>query len=330
MKTKKLLSVVAVMMVFAMIFSGCSLIQKDEEKIAAKVVASVNGVDITNGELMEQVDAVVDYYEMYYVGEGYFDTDTGKETLESIKLDMLDSMVEEEVLAQKAASDNITVTEEEVDAKIQETKDLYGEESFDKMLADEGVDLNGYKELVKRDLSITKLKERDTADISATEEEAKTYYDEHPDTFKETPDTATASHILVSKENKDVADMVLDFALNGMGEFSELAQNYSTDGSASSGGSLGTFQKGQMVAPFNDAVFNEGNGIGVVDHLVESDYGYHIIKIEELNISDPLPFEEVKESALNYVKDEKTADVWDAKIDEYVAAASVTKNEKNL
>lgn len=97
-----------------------------------------------------------------------------------------------------------------------------------------------------------------------------------------------ASHILIQAEDDtDEADAkaakeakeVLQKALNGQ-DFAELAKDYSKDGSATRGGDLGWFQEGQMTDEFNDAVFAK-SGTGVVNKVIKTQYGYHIIKVTE-------------------------------------------------
>lgn len=99
--------------------------------------------------------------------------------------------------------------------------------------------------------------------------------------------SARASHILfrttgnASEDDslKREAERILRLARAG-GDFAELAQEYSADPSSANGGDLGWFTTGQMVAPFENAVF-ERSTVGVVNRVVESQFGYHIIKVTE-------------------------------------------------
>lgn len=80
-------------------------------------------------------------------------------------------------------------------------------------------------------------------------------------------------------EAREKAQSILNLALEGE-NFSELAKQYSEDGSAQNGGQLGWFSRGQMVEPFEDECFSGKVG-KVVPHLVETEFGYHIIKVED-------------------------------------------------
>lgn len=112
------------------------------------------------------------------------------------------------------------------------------------------------------------------------------YYFLRLDAIKDSADNqmVSASHILFKfapAKNKDSllkeAKKVLAMVKKPGANFAELAMKYSEDGSAQSGGDLGYFGKGQMVKPFEDACFN--NDSGKIVGPVESEFGYHIIKV---------------------------------------------------
>ena len=126
--------------------------------------------------------------------------------------------------------------------------------------------------------------------MQATEEEAKKFYDENAAKFQG-DEQRHASHILIGvaatasadakAEAKKKAEQVLAEVKKNPAKFAELAKKYSQDpGSAEKGGDLGTFGRGAMVKPFEEAVFSMK--IGGVSGLVQSDFGYHIIKLNEI------------------------------------------------
>ncbi|MFA0961607.1 peptidylprolyl isomerase [Roseivirga sp. BDSF3-8] len=108
------------------------------------------------------------------------------------------------------------------------------------------------------------------------------------DQYEDTVSAARASHILIRTQGDETADAaareeaqtLLRRALDGE-NFANLARQNSDDGSASNGGDLGWFTEGQMVPAFNDAVFNASEE-GVIGELIETNYGYHIIKVNNL------------------------------------------------
>ena len=125
--------------------------------------------------------------------------------------------------------------------------------------------------------------------VNPTDDELKKYYEENKEVI--TPNkTYTASHILVDDETK--AEDIYKEIEDGL-DFKEAAKKYSKDPSAASGGSLGTFPKGVMVKEFQDGL--DSLEIGEISKPVKSQFGYHLIKLEDINDAEAKPFEEVKD-----------------------------------
>jgi peptidyl-prolyl cis-trans isomerase C len=112
------------------------------------------------------------------------------------------------------------------------------------------------------------------------------------DTFKASfqgKEEVHARHILVATEDEAKA---IKAELEGGKDFAQLAQEKSTDPSAKqNGGDLGFFAKGMMVKPFEDAAFTME--VGAVSDPVKSDFGWHIIKLEEKRMSQPPSLEQI-------------------------------------
>ncbi len=122
-----------------------------------------------------------------------------------------------------------------------------------------------------------------------TEEAVKKAYDKQAAKVKPEP-RARARHILVGTEGeaKEVAAQLAKGA-----NFEELAKKYSTDGSKDYGGDLGYFTAAEMVPEFSKAVFTLKRG--EISKPVKTDYGWHVIKLEDLRPGGPQPFEQVKQ-----------------------------------
>lgn len=148
--------------------------------------------------------------------------------------------------------------------------------------------------------------------IAVTEEEAKTYYEENIDQFTEEKQVH-ARHILFKvpeTAGEDVienvrarASEVLEKAKAGE-DFAELAKEYSEGPTASNGGDLGFFGTGAMVKAFEDAAFATPAG-QVYPELVKTRFGYHIIKVEEIQEEKVNEFEEIKQQVTEQLKTEK-------------------------
>ncbi|MBE6070488.1 MAG: peptidylprolyl isomerase [Clostridium butyricum] len=138
------------------------------------------------------------------------------------------------------------------------------------------------------------------ADITITDEEAKKYYDENKEAFSE-PATVSAKHILVATE-EEAAKIKAEIA-DGTIIFEEAAKKYSTCPSKEQGGSLGAFSKGMMVPEFEKAAFE--SEIGVVTEPVKTQFGYHLVLVEGKNEASTKSFDEVKDSVINQLLQER-------------------------
>lgn len=124
--------------------------------------------------------------------------------------------------------------------------------------------------------------------VRVSDEDLKEYYENHKDNFKVQP-TFTASHILV--ESEDLANEIKE-KIDNDGDFAQLAKEYSTCPSKEQGGDLGTFQQGQMVKEFENALIE--NEIGDIVGPVKTQFGYHIINIKDKTEGKVKSFEEAK------------------------------------
>jgi peptidyl-prolyl cis-trans isomerase D len=155
-----------------------------------------------------------------------------------------------------------------------------------------------------------------TANVDVTTEDVRKFYDEHQADFGR-PEQRQAAHILINvaatapqveqDAAKAKAEMVLAQVKQNPAKFAELAKQYSQDpGSAAKGGDLGLFGRGMMVKPFEDAVFSLKQG--EISALVKSDFGYHIIKVTAIKPARVLPFDEVRESIVNKLRQQKAGE----------------------
>ena len=126
--------------------------------------------------------------------------------------------------------------------------------------------------------------------VEVSEEEIKTFYDENQAQFKK-GETVSAKHILVESEEK--CNEILASINAGEKTFEEAAKEFSSCPSGQRGGDLGEFGKGQMVKEFEEAAFSAE--IVQVVGPVQTQFGYHLIKVEKKNEATVASFEEVKE-----------------------------------
>jgi len=186
---------------------------------------------------------------------------------------------------------------------------------LEKAIVTKMVSAKGYAEKLQNDKEVKeRLKDaeaqivadvyiRKTVTPKITEDKIKARYDELSSKFKP-EDEVRARHILVPTEAE--ADELLK-KIKGGEDFAKLATDKSKDtGSAKQGGDLGYFPRSAMVKPFAEAAF--GMKVGdISEKPVKSDFGYHIIKVEDRRKSSPPPMAEVKEQLTNQVGQEMVA-----------------------
>ena len=216
---------------------------------------------------------------------------------QNLKNSIVQMMVQDKLIADDIKAQKIEISDKEAnEAFLNSVKQFGGQEQFDKMLDDYNMDVEKFKETVKKDLMYQKHKEWFEKEHPVTDEEIKQYYEDNKDKFAK----RDASHILVAdektaKEVKEKLDKGEDFAA--------LAKKYSKDtANAANGGELGTFSRGQMVKEFEDAAFSLKEG--EISAPVKTQFGYHIIKINKIEDS----IEDNKEAIVKALNDKKYAD----------------------
>ncbi len=146
--------------------------------------------------------------------------------------------------------------------------------------------------------------------ISVSDADIKSYYEQNKQHYS-TEEQRRASHILISAGKdaseadkaaaKAKAEKLLAQLRANPGDFAKLAKENSQDpGSASRGGDLDYFSKGMMVKPFEDAVFSLKEG--EISGVVQSDFGYHIIRLTGIKPGAVKPLEEVKDEIAAEIK----------------------------
>ena len=215
------------------------------------------------------------------------------------KMDILNEMIESKLIIQEAKDNDITIDKNEsremAEREINRIKENFpDEETFKQELQKE----MGLSEFELRDYYVDMLNEQQLKDkiiqnnvknkIHITEIEIDEFYNEHIDELPKRPEMVEIGMILrtikPSEETKDKAltkiKHIRELALSG-DEFEELAKEYSDCPSGKKGGDLGFFGKGMMVKPFEEAAF--ALSPGEISDVVETQFGFHIIKMMEKN-----------------------------------------------
>ncbi len=181
---------------------------------------------------------------------------------------------------------------------------------FTELAAQEGIDkkpeFKRNMEKIKDELLVNMWMKAQMDNAIVSESEAKAFYDKNTEKFMEKA-SMHARHILLSNE-KDAQDIINTLKpLKGEAlkvKFIELAKEKSTGPSASSGGDLGTFTKGQMVPEFSKAVWALEDG-QITMKPVKTQFGYHVIYLETKTEAKPASYEKVKNNIITSLKQQQ-------------------------
>ncbi len=244
-----------------------------------QVVARVNGEPIMQDELFEV---------MYAQG--------GQE--------MLDQLITRKLLLQFAESEDITVSEEELEAEIKSVIDesFQGEqEQFEMVLEQYGISLDAFKEDARLNLLVRKIA---MENIDTSEENVRQFFEDRSHLFAQ-EEEIEARHILVESESE--AEEVLAVIEEGE-DFASLAAEYSIDSSTQEdGGYLGYFSRGMMVDAFEEEAFSLE--IGEIGGPVETNFGFHIIEVLDKVEAEDAVYEDISEQVKETMVEENVSPV---------------------
>ena len=284
--------------------AGALLGQEPVKPVPAQipdVVARVNGENVSKTEFDRAVAAL----------EARNGGPVPGEQRDRILRSVLDQIVSYRVLVQESRARKVAAADAEVDARIKEIQGQFpSEDAFKQMLAARKTTLEQVRNDIRDDITIQKLIDNEVAAKSAVKpEQVADFYAKNPDQFKQ-PERVRASHILITVPKgadaaaKTAARTKAADILNQVkagGDFAALAKQHSQDpGSGQNGGDLGFFQQGQMVGPFNDVAFTLGPGS--ISDLVETEFGFHIIKVVEKQTARSVPLDEVRPKLEQYLE----------------------------
>jgi parvulin-like peptidyl-prolyl isomerase len=282
-------------------------------------VALVNGISVSQDE----VDAYVSFLMAQNSEEG---EEISEEDLEGIEVNIIDSLIVLKILDEYAEKNNIIASQEEVDAQMQAIIDSYEDESqFEDDLKRMNIDRKFLEYEIRNQILRSKIYTEVTSGVIVTEDQAEQYYEENKNTLFTIPERVRVSHILSAfpwttddsmEENEqgmNKAREKIEFVnqqLENGAEFGDMAREYSDDTSNSpDGGDLGFITRGQMEENFEDTAF--ALEVGEVSDIIETSYGYHILKVLDRQKETLQKYEEVKEDISTYLSNTYKAEKWE-------------------
>ena len=289
------------------------------------IVARIDGEPVERWELESAIRGF----------EGRSGSAIPSEKRDEVVRGLLNQLVDFHVLAQESRARKLEVADGELDARLAETKrDFKTDEAFQQALAAQGFSLQQLQRQMRASMQVSKLIEAEIdPKISVQDTEVDVFYQQNLERFKQ-GETVHASHIMIglppnadaaAKEQARGKAQALLTQIRGGADFAKLAAAQSNDtSSAARGGDLGFFPKGQMEPAFDAAAF--AVKAGGVSNLVETSFGFHIIKVHEHRPARTQPLTEVGGQIKEFLAGRQR----DAKLIEFVGQAKARRKVEML
>ena len=291
-------------------------------RVLDKVAAKVNSEIITLSAIEERAELL----RQKYVGAPISISE------QDLLKDALNMIIEERLQIQEGKKYGFIVDEYAIDAAVEDIKkkNNLADGQLQEMLKREGRTLESYKNHIRDQILVSKITQFEIGNrVKVSEKSIIKYYKKNQKEFWEEGKVKTRHILFISErgssENRRRAKLrqakkVLSEIRKGS-DFSKLANKYSEDVSASSGGDVGFVKRGKMVREFEEAVFSLKPG--QISDIVETEYGYHIIKVDEVLPGKTLTLKDVKNRIHKILSMQKQKQVYDDWINELKKSAFI-------
>jgi parvulin-like peptidyl-prolyl isomerase len=266
--------------------AGCG----GEQDVPADAVAVVDGQEIARSDY----EALIAQAKKSYKNQKREFPAAGSQEFQTLRNQAVQFLVQREQFEQEAESLDVKVTDEQIDARLDQIlKQYFGgdKKKYEKQLKEQGLTEKQVRNDIRAQIVSEKIFEQVTRDVKVTDDQIEAYYEKNKAQYSQ-PESRDVRHILV-KTKKQADELYAQ--LQGGADFAALAKKYSEDtGSKANGGKL-TISKGQTVAPFDQTAFLlKKNDIS---KPVKTEFGYHIIQpLSDTKPAKVTPLKEVKES----------------------------------
>ncbi len=291
-------------------------------KVFDKVAAKVNTEIITLSSIEERAELLRQKYARSPA------IVSGQELLK----EALNMIINERLQLQEGEKLGFVVNEDAIDAAVKDILDKNGlvDGQLQEMLEQEGRTLSSYRDHIRDQILVSKITRFEIGNrVKVSDKNISQYYKKHQKDFWE-DGQVRARHILFIAERGSYeanrkaklqqAKKVLSEIRKG-GDFAELATEYSEDVSAGDGGDVGLIVRGKMVREFEEAVFSLKPG--QISDIVETEYGYHIIKVEEVLLGKTLALKDAKDRIIQILRMQKQKQGYDDWMEELKKSAFI-------
>lgn len=275
-------------------------------------VATVNGQSIDLKEFEKALE------EDTALAKG--ETPLKREETESLKEEVLDNLIREKIMIQRARDLSLSIEEAELAARVEEIRRDYSGQ-FDNLFSEGGISLPEWKEALRKRMLLEKLIVRDVnAKIQVADGEAERYYNAHRKAYATDRRVRVAQIVL---HDRGRAEGMLK-RLKAGEDFGRVAQEVSIGPEAERGGDLGFFERGVMPEAIDRMVFSLP--VGKVSRVVQSPYGFHIFKVLGQAAAGGRKFADVRERVIADLRKQKEDEAYKIWIEGLQAKASIRIN----
>lgn len=278
------------------------------------MVASVDGRVISAGDVDRETQSLRARF------GGRVPEEQMKELEPRMREQAVENLITKSLILAEADRRDIRPTEQEIEAEIDTVRSQFpSPEAFDEQLSSMGVTGEQLRKDILEHLKIKAVFAQATESVApVTDEDITAFYNENIENFK-VPEQVRASHILF-KVDKDASDETralkkkeledVRAQIAGGADFGELASKYSDCPSKERNGDLGLFSRGRMVKEFEDEAFKLAPG--EISQVVETPFGYHVIKVTEHNEPSTVPLEDVRQEISEHVKNSRQEEAFES------------------
>jgi len=320
-KKKMAIALAIIIALIVASFAGC---QKQETDTASQgLIAEVNGEQISFDEFNKNFVVFEENYTQLYGEQIWSQEIQGKTIMQIAKEQIMEKMITEELIRQYMVEQNTELDTEAIDETYKAfEEDLKSSEEMKAFYDDNEIGEAFIRKQLEMEEYLKIYKAQTLEDLGFDETSLEEIYDGYVVNVR-------ARHILVETEE---ALAEVQGKLNEGADFEELAKEYSIDtNSAVNGGDLGYFARGTMVPAFEEASFSQP--IGVIGEPIKTDYGYHIIRVEDRKTISDLK-NEMTEEQLEMEKESIRNNLMETKIVEEINAlmdaAEIVRYEDNI
>jgi parvulin-like peptidyl-prolyl isomerase len=273
----------------AVLAAACG--SSDEEKtVPAGAVALVGDEPIQKADL----DRLLAQTKTNYEATKQDFPAVGTPDYENLKSTLLKGLVQQSQWEQAGAKMGVTVSEKEIDTRLDALKQQYfkgDDEKFQEELDKQGLTVEQVRDQLRARMLSDKIYKAVIDKVTVTDAEIKAYYDGHKTQYLQ-PESREVRHILVKKEA--LADELYTKIKNGA-DFETLAKKYTEDTSSKEDGGELTAYKGKTVAPFDKFVFSAK--VGELSQPIKTEFGWHVIEVlSDTKPPAPQPLAEAKDT----------------------------------